>query len=233
VREFKHLLSGCMVIVAIAVVVRLSHLSTQDNRNAETKADRSGRFVSRQIIPQKRLPAEANRQITSAADDPSKMLSENVAFPVIKKEQQEKKFAKDELTLNNTKWRWIKNLRAKSLASSKTKDFAKGYAISNFDKTEEFGVYNSSDLFIVSDFWGFEKRVVTGAIVARLTDVDTADEIAEALDLSVTYVDPQIKTAIFQMKDGQLFQEKIEQILASPGVKTAKLELLGRGVEPK
>lgn len=145
--------------------------------------------------------------------------------------------ATNTLYLNNVQYVWMNSLSAKKLDlddDSRESSSPYGYQISTLPSPQkEFGVFEESALFVVTDRHGFERKIITGAFIVKFHDISLVESVAQSLNLDQKYSAPQINTFIFQAKNGQNLFHIESSLRASPGVESVILEVLGRGATSK
>lgn len=140
----------------------------------------------------------------------------------------------DAVQLNGVPYIWLRTLAAKKSDDSSSTNSPDGYSLATLPTPRNnFGVFDSNALFVVTDRLGMEKKIITGAFVVEVHDMDEADSIAKSLDLEVTYLAPQISTVIFQARNGQNLFHVETSLRANPRVGKVTLEILGKGATTK
>ncbi|MBX2987096.1 MAG: hypothetical protein KF802_04285 [Bdellovibrionaceae bacterium] len=141
----------------------------------------------------------------------------------------------DIVHLNGAPYVWLRLLAAKKIDGSSNTSSPDGYSLSTLSvPRNDFGAFDSDALFVVTDRLGVEKKVITGAFVIEIhDDLGEADAIAKSLDLEVTYLAPQINTAILQARSGQNLFRVEASLRADPRVSKVTLEILGKGATTK
>lgn len=143
------------------------------------------------------------------------------------------KVSETEIVLNNVSLLWLNQVHAVR-AEEDAPGAQNGFQIIKEPPTQKaFGEFQRSSLFVVTDKKHLEQKVVTGGVVVELKESTSAAEMAQSLGMELRYELPQIKAAVFQAQEGQDLMQKIEQLKSMPQVKTARLELLGKGLKPK
>lgn len=136
--------------------------------------------------------------------------------------------------VDGTSYIWFDSLIAKrnqdNIGKSNSPD---GFEIISTVPMKNFGVYDENALHIVTDKFGFERRVITGVLIVELQDINVAGELAKSHQIDVSYLAPQIHTALLHVRNGQNIFEKEIALRNSPNVKSVKLEILGKGATIK
>lgn len=93
--------------------------------------------------------------------------------------------------------------------------------------------FREGSLLVLKDNRGFERFVVTGALVVKMKDESDPKTIASELGLDIVYLAPQIKTAIFKAKDGQDLFATEKALKSRADVSSVTIEVLGKGASSK
>ncbi len=134
------------------------------------------------------------------------------------------------IIINNQSYRILKDLRAvKSTKSAAELGMPKGYITVKYENANVISKFDSTSLLIVTDKYGINRKIMTGAIVVEFFDYSKADELALKYSVDIAYKAPQINTVIYQLLDGQNIFEIQKKLSKLEGVKSVKLELLGKG----
>lgn len=91
--------------------------------------------------------------------------------------------------------------------------------------------FNKSRLPVFTDKFGIDKRILTGAIVVDFDIAPFPQKLAQQFNLEISYLALQIKKAIFVVQEGQNIFEIEKKIRNTYGVKSVRLELVGKGVQ--
>lgn len=161
------------------------------------------------------------------SSSPMSTTSQTIAIPASEKKDE------IEVKLNNISFLWLSQMHAVRAGSGTQEDTQNGFQFIDAPPQQKFGQFNREKLFVVTDKMHLERRVVTGAIVVTLTEAANSDDVARLANVKLIYESPDIQLAIYQVQDGQNFIEKLAQIKAFPRVKSASLELIGKGLQPK
>ncbi len=138
------------------------------------------------------------------------------------------------INLNGAPYIWLNSLSAKrSLESVGKSDSPDGFEITTTAPQNSLVTFNANALYVVTDKFGFEKKIITGVLIVKLRDISTADSLAKANQMDVSYLAPQINTALLQVRSGQNIFEKEKSLRTSPEVKSVSLEILGKGASIK
>lgn len=138
------------------------------------------------------------------------------------------------IKINGTSVYLLKDYVAvKTKSSGVNADIPIGFELRREKSTKINRIHDSEKLLVFTDRYGIEKKILTGSIIVNFEDVSLVDKIKVEYNLDIQYSAPQIKTAIYKAKNGQNVFDLQSSISKNSGVKSVKLELLGRGVVAK
>lgn len=138
-----------------------------------------------------------------------------------------------EVVINNIPFFWLTQMHAVRASDAPQGDVQNGFQFVASPLKQKFGEFSSEKLFVVIDKMHLERRIITGSIVVTLNDASHAAEVGSLANVKLMYESPAIKVAIYRVQEGQNFLEKLAQLKTLPQVKSATLELLGKGLQVK
>ena len=237
-RKSKILIVCLLTIVGSLLLLRHNRVFTQNNESSRNLKPVviNGSIVlkSFQTVENKiRNPASEESSRKSENKNTTYSLQRRLSKHLIASPSKNLTLKLPAISINGLNYFWKNKKFAKRSEEIAAKDALQpdGFTIDDLATPKsEFGIYNPRSLDVLTDAYGIENRVVTGAIVVGTKNYTEAKALAKKLNVDVYYEAPQINTIIFKAKVGQNLLTLQEQIKSSPSVSKVNIEILGRGV---
>jgi hypothetical protein len=239
-RKVKILLICLLTFVGI--VLLLQH--QENNQNAESEHHLKPVVINGSIVLKSFQTVENKKRTPASQESANKSANKNTPYSLQGRLSKNLLIAPPKnitsglpaISINglNYFWKNKKSAKRSQVIAPKESLQPDGFTIDDLATPKsEFGIYNPGSLDILTDSYGIENRVVTGAIVVRTKNYAEAKSLAKQLNVEVYYEAPQINTIIFKAKVGQNLLTLQEQIKSSPSVSKVSIEILGRGARPQ
>lgn len=169
------------------------------------------------------------------AREPASKKRNNMKEIMSRKGKDASEERKDTVHINGAPYVWLRSLIAKRTDSgSDIAGSPDGYSLSLSNEAKQnFGVFDSEALFVVTDGLGLEKRIITGAFIVEIQDMGKIEALARIFKLDIAYLAPQIRVAILQARNGQSLFEVESALRSAPDVTKVTMEVLGKGAVAK